>query len=150
MCGGRTWCAAVLFVGVFLATPSFARPVLRSPAVAAAANLSLPLQNLESWKGFVAAKAERSMTVLDGGSTLQVVVTEKTQVVGRRTSFAKIAIDDVVRVEGAVTADRHLLANRVEVLLAADSMRMTHRTRTGALNTVVSVIVNGGITVPLP
>ncbi len=124
-------------------------PGLLSPLVAEAANRSLPLQNFQTLKGFVAAKAEQSMMVLEGSTTIQVVVTEKTQVVGQRTSFAKIAIDDVVRVEGSMTVDRHLLANRIEVLLAADGMRMGHRARTGPVNSLISVIMNGGITIPM-
>ncbi len=150
MYGGRVWQAAALLLIVHLSTLSFPYHHLLSSAVAEAANRSLPLQNFQPVKGFVAAKTERSMTVLEGSSTVQVIVTEKTQVVGQRNSFAKIVIDDVVLVEGTMTADRHLLANRVEVLLAADTMRLAHQRRSGAVNSLISVIMNGGITVPLP
>jgi aspartyl/asparaginyl-tRNA synthetase len=135
---------ALRVLTVLLVTPS-----LLSPLVTEAANRSLPVQNLQTWKGFVAAKAERSMTVLDGSSTIQVMVTQKTEVAGQRNSFAGIAVDDVVRVEGSMTADRHLQANHIEVLLAADGMGMAQRARTGTVNRLLSVILNHGITVPI-
>ncbi len=144
MYSGRRWRMVVPSLIVILVTSG-----LLFPLVAEAATRSLPLQNFQTWKGFVAAKIEQSMMVLESSSTIQVVVTEKTQVVGHRTSFAKIAIDDVVRVEGSMTADRRLLANRIDVLLAADGMRMGHRAKTGPLNSLISVIMNGGVTIPL-
>lgn len=144
MYSGRRWRMVVHSLILILVASG-----LLFPLVAEAATRSLPLQNFQTWKGFVAAKTEQSMMVLESSSTIQVVVTEKTQVVGQRTSFAKIAIDDVVRVEGSMTADRRLLANRIEVLLAADGMRMGHRAKTGAVNSLISVIMNGGVTIPL-
>ena len=117
--------------------------------VVGAASQSLPLQNLLTRKGFVTTKAVRSMTVLEGSSAVQVVVTEKTRVTGQRDSFARIAVDDLVRIEGWKTADSNLLADRIEVLLAANSMTMV-RTRTGSASGLLSVILNGGIIVPLP
>jgi hypothetical protein len=90
------------------------------------------------------------MTVLEGGSAIQVVVTEKTDVAGQRNSFDTVAIDDVVRVEGSVTADRHLLAHHLEGILAACSVTTTRRARTRGVNSVPSVLFNGGITVILP
>ncbi len=143
MYSGSRWRMAVPSLILILVTSG-----LLFPLVAEAANRSLPLQNFLTWKGFVAA-TEQSMMVLESSSTIQVVVTEKTQVVGQRTSFAKIAIGDVVRVEGSMTADRHLLANRIEVLLAADGMKMGHRAKTGPVNSLISVIRNGGVTIPL-
>lgn len=99
--------AAMLVLAILLATPGFARDRLRSAAIAEAANLSLALQSSQTRKGFVTARASRSMTVLAGSNTIQVVVTEKTDVAGQRNSFANVAIDDVVRVEGSMTADGH-------------------------------------------
>jgi uncharacterized membrane protein YjgN (DUF898 family) len=149
MHSGRRW-RAILVLAILLAAPGFALDLLRSAAVAEAANLSLPLQSSQTRKGFVTAKASRSMTILEGSSTIQVVVTEKTDVAGQRNSFANVAIDDVVRVEGSMTADRHLLAHRVEVILAANSMITAQRARTRNVNRLISVLLNGGITVILP
>lgn len=119
-------------------------------SVVGAANQSLPLQNLLTRKGFVTTKAERSMTVLEGSSAIQVVVTEKTQVTGQRDSFARIVVDDLVRIEVWKTADRNLLADRIEVLLAADSMTVVQRRRTGPASGLLSVILNSEIIIPLP
>jgi len=90
------------------------------------------------------------MTVREGSSTIQVVVTEKTDIAEQRNSLANVAIDDVVRVEGSMTADGHLLAHRVEVILAADSMMTARRARTRNVNSLISVLLNGGITLLLP
>jgi len=146
---GGTCCMVIHFLAVLLVAHSFAPDRLRSLPVVEAANVSPPLQTFQSWKGFVVAKAERSMTVHAGGSTIQVIVAEKTRVVGLRNLFAQIAIDDVVRVEGSMTVDKHLLANRVEVILAADSVTMGQQTRKRPVNSLLSVVLNGGITIPL-
>ena len=82
MHNGRPWRAAILVLAILLAAPGYVRDRLRSAAVAEAANLSLPLQSSQPRKGFVTAKATRSMTVPEGSSTIQVVVTEKTNVAG--------------------------------------------------------------------
>lgn len=141
---------AVILLVVFLATSNPVPHWLSPMSVVGAANQSLPLQNLLTRKGFVTTKAERSMTVLEGSSAIQVVVTEKTQVTGQRDSFARIVVDDLVRIEVWKTADRNLLADRIEVLLAADSMTVVQRRRTGPASGLLSVILNGGIIVPLP
>jgi pectate lyase len=147
--GGRTCSVAIFLLAVLVVVVSLAPDRLRSLPVVEAANVSPPLQTFQSWKGFVVAKAERSMTVHGGVGTIQVVVTEKTRVVGLRNLFAQIAIDDVVRVEGSMTADKHVVANRVEVVLASDSMTMGQQTRKRPVNSLLSVVLNGGITIPL-
>jgi hypothetical protein len=150
MLSGRRWRAAILVLTILLAAPGFARDRLRSGAVAEAAALSLPLQSSQTRKGFVTARTARSMMVLEGSSTTQVIVTEKTEIAGQRSSFASVAIGDVVRVDGSMTVDRHLLAHRVDVILAADSMPTARRARTRNVNSLTSVLLNGGITVLLP
>jgi uncharacterized protein DUF5666 len=149
MLGGKRWRAAILTMTIVLTLPGFAH-YLRPAVVAEAANLSLPLQSSEARKGFVTARASASMTVLEGRTTIQVVVTEKTEIAGQRKSFADVTVGDVVRVEGSMTADKHLLAHRVEVILAAASMPTGPPPRTRGVNSWISVILNGGITVPLP
>jgi ribulose kinase len=144
------WRVAILVVAILLAAPGLARDRLRYAAVADAASLPLLLQSSQTRKGFVTAKASRSMTVLEGSSAIEVIVTEKTNVAGQRTSFANLAIDDVVRVEGSMTAAGHLLAHRVEVILAANSMIMGRRAKTRNVNNLISMVLNGGITVVLP
>jgi hypothetical protein len=150
MLSSRRLHAAILVLAFLLAAPGFAHDRLRSAAVAEAASLSLPIQSSQTRKGFVTAKASRSMTVLEGSRTIQVVVTEETAVTGQRNSFANVAIDDVVRVEGSMTPDRHLVAHRVEVVLAANSMIKGRRAPTRNVNSLISVLLNGGFTVVLP
>ena len=150
MRGGSRRPVAILVLAILLATPGFARDRLRSASVAEAASLSPSLQSPQTRKGFVTAKASRSMMVLAGSSTTQVVVTERTDVVGQRNSFANGAVDDVVRVEGSMTADGHLLAYRVEVVLAANNLITARRAKTRNVNSLTSILVNGGITVVLP
>jgi hypothetical protein len=123
-------------------------PGLLSHSVAGAATRSLPLQDFQT-KGFVTARTEWSMTVLEGGRAVEVVVTARTRVLGRRHVFAKIVVDDVVRVEGTMMADRRLLASQVEVLLEADGMKMTPPPAPGLVGKMLSVIMSGGITVPI-
>ncbi len=133
--------AAVLQVILLMgATVAFFLP--RSPAVAAAASLTN--------KGFVTAKAEGSLTIVEAGSAVRVAVSKDTQVVGRRSSFQDIAINDLVRIEASTTADGRVVAARIEVLLAAGSLSAGQRSSPGPTNWLLSVIMNGGIVVPLP
>lgn len=126
-------------VAMLLLAVLFVTLGLLSASTTEAANGSLPFQNPPTRKGFVVAKTQRSMTVLEGRSTFQVNVTEQTRVVGRRTSFAKIAVDDVVRVEGSITADGRLVATQIEVLLAGDGITPTHRAKTESDRSVTLV-----------
>jgi aspartyl/asparaginyl-tRNA synthetase len=106
---------------------------------AAAASWSVSLDTLTGVKGLVVAKGQGSMTVRDGRSTIQVVITEHTQIAGRRASFASIAVDDVVRLEGSFAADRRLVATRVDVLLAAGNMTVVRRSQPEPDDTVTLV-----------
>ncbi|HEU4678211.1 MAG TPA: DUF5666 domain-containing protein [Terrimicrobiaceae bacterium] len=114
----------------------------RSQAVEAAGSLTN--------KGFVTAKGEGSLTILDAGTVFQVAVDKNTQVVGRRSSFQDIAINDLVRIEASTTPGSGIVAARIEVLLAAGSLSVGQRSSSGPTNWLLSVIVNGGIVVPLP
>lgn len=128
---------------IFLIAATLAFLQARSRAVEAAGSLTN--------KGFVTARGEESITILDAGTPLKVAVNKSTQVVGRRSSFQEIAINDLVRIEAATTPDRGIVAARIEVLLAAGSLSMGQRSSPGGpTNWVLSVIMNGGIVVPLP
>jgi hypothetical protein len=153
MHSGRRWRAAILVPAVLaigLLAPGVARDPLRSAAVAEAASLPLLLRSVQTRKGFVTARADRSMTVLEGGRTIQVVVTEKTGITGQRTSFSDVAVNDVVRVEGSMTAEGHLVAQRVEVILAARSVTAARGARTRNANSLISILLNGGVTISRP
>lgn len=133
--------ATVLQV-ILLMTATVALLQQRTPAVEAAGSLTT--------KGFVTAKAEGSLTILEAGTTFQVAVNKHTQVMGRRTSFQDIAINDLVRIEAGTAADNSVLASRIEVLLAADGLSSGQRARPGPVDWLLSVIMNGGIVVYLP
>lgn len=134
--------AAVLQV-MFLITATIAFLQPRSRQVEAASNLTN--------KGFVTARAEGSISILDAGTTFKVAVNKNTQVVGRRSAFQEIAINDLVRIEAAPTPDSGVVAARIEVLLAAGSLSAGPGPRPGGTtNWVLGVIMNGGIVVPLP
>ncbi|MDR7485062.1 MAG: DUF5666 domain-containing protein [Armatimonadota bacterium] len=107
----------------------------------------LALHTYQSTKGFVVAHARGVLTVADGHRRIEVVVTTATQVTGLRSSLSAVAPDDLVRVEGYRTAGR-LTADRIEVLLAGG--RAVVRRAGPALPRVLSWILDGGVTVPLP
>ncbi len=137
----RNSLAIVLHV-ILLMTATFAFLQMRPQAVEAVGSLTN--------KGFVTAKAEGSLTILDAGSTFQVAVNKNTQVVGRRSSFQEIAINDLVRIEASTTPDSGVVAVRIEVLLAAGSLSAGQRTGSAPQNWLLSVIMSGGIVVYLP
>ncbi len=128
----------VRHVGVLVAI-LLATACLFSASSADAASRTVSLDALTAAKGLVVAKAQGSLTVRDGRTVIQVVITPQTQVAGRRASFATIAIDDVVRLEGLLAADRRLVATRVEVLLTAGSMTAVRRSKTETDHTVTLV-----------
>lgn len=81
-------------------------------------------QDYMAAKGFVTAKTAGSLTVLASDGRVLVVITNNTRVVGQRDSFARIVSNDVVRAEGRRTASNRLLADRIEVVFATDSMKV--------------------------
>lgn len=124
-----------------------------------AAKLTANLENTQTLKGIVTAKAERSFTVRDGSRTLEVAVTDATQVTGQRDSFGKLAVGDIVRVDGRMAQEKQLLAGRIEVLFAAGTTVGSQSqtpilggllSQAPALAGLLSVLVNGGVTVMLP
>ena len=147
---GRRLPAIVILLVVSLATVQ--------PSVWAA-KLTAVLENTQTLKGIVTAKAEKSFTVREGNTTLQVTVTDATQVTGQRDSFAKMVVGDIVRVDGRMAPEKQLLAGRIEVLFAAGATigsQSQARSLAGllsqapALASLLSVLVNGGVTVLLP
>jgi len=86
------------------------------------------IQGYRTTKGFVTAKADNTLTILAGDSRVTVVSTANTLVLGQRDSFAGIALNDVVRVEGRADGSR-LLADRIEVILAADGVKVQNLPR---------------------
>lgn len=124
-----------------------------------AAKLTASAENTQTVKGIVMAKAEKSFTVREGSRTLEVAVTDATQVTGQRDSFGKMAVGDIVRVDGRMAQEKQLLAGRIDVLFAAGT---TVGSQSGApilggllsqapvLAGLLSVLVNGGVTVMLP
>jgi hypothetical protein len=86
------------------------------------------LQAYRVTKGFVAAKADNTLTILAGNTRVTVVTTSTTRVLGQRDSFAAIVLNDVVRVEGRADGSR-LLADRIEVILAADGVKVQNLPR---------------------
>ncbi len=74
-------------------------------------------------KGFVAAKNDTTLTLLASNRRVVVMVTSSTRILGQRDSFTAIVLNDVVRAEGRLVGNR-LFADRVEVVLAADSLRV--------------------------
>jgi hypothetical protein len=86
------------------------------------------LQAYRVTKGFVTAKADNMLTILAGDSRVTVVSTTTTRVLGQRDSFAGIALNDVVRVEGRADGNR-ILAERIEVILAADGVKVQNLPR---------------------
>ncbi len=81
-------------------------------------------QDYTAAKGFVTAKTAGSLTVLASGGRVLVVISTNTRVLGRRDSFANIVPNDVVRAEGRRIAANRLLADRIEVVFAANSMKV--------------------------
>lgn len=73
-------------------------------------------------KGFVAAKNDTTLTLLESNRRVVVTVSSNTRILGQRDSFAAIVPNDVVRAEGRMVGNR-LVADRVEVVLAADRLR---------------------------
>lgn len=127
----------VRYVGILLTLLATACVFCASSADAASRFVSLDA--LTGVKGLVVAKGQGSMTVRDGRSIIQVVITQHTQIAGRRASFASIAVDDVVRLEGSFAADRRLVATRVHVLLAAGKMAVVRRSPPERNDTVTIV-----------
>ncbi len=76
----------------------------------------------------------------DSEITFQVTVTEQTRVVGGRTSFAKIAVDGMVRIQGSMTADGRLVATGIEVLLAGHRITPARRARIESDGSVTQAI----------
>ncbi|MGQ0550701.1 MAG: hypothetical protein ACT4PY_13640 [Armatimonadota bacterium] len=74
-------------------------------------------------KGFVTAKNGTTLTLLANNRQLPVVTTSTTRVLGQRDSFTAVVPNDVVRAEGRMVGNR-LIADRVEVVLAADSLKV--------------------------
>lgn len=117
------------------------------------------LDTLQSLKGIVVAKAEKSLAVRDGSGTVQVTVTEATRVTGQRDSFVKIAVGDIVRVDAQMAPGKPLQAGRIEVLFAAGastgqpsqaSLLAGLLPRAPILAGLLAVLANGGVTVWLP
>jgi len=123
-----------------------------------AANPAAGSESTQTLKGIVTAKAEKSFTVREGSNTLQVAVTDATLVTGQRDSFGKIVVGDIVRVDGRIAPEKQLVAGRIEVLFAAGAtIGSQSRAPLGgllsqapALAGLLSVLVNGGVTVLLP
>lgn len=80
-------------------------------------------RQLLSTKGIVTAKGEHSLAIREnGGGALHVTVTQETRIAGLRTSFAKVAVSDIVRVEGTPpSSTRTMTAHQIEVLFAAET-----------------------------
>lgn len=80
-------------------------------------------RQLLSTKGIVTAKGEGSLAISEGGGgVLHVLVTQETRVTGLRTLFAKVAVSDIVRVEGTPpSSTRTMTAHQIEVLFAAET-----------------------------
>ena len=124
-----------------------------------AANPTTGTENTQTVKGIVTAKAEKSFTVREGSRALEVAITDATQVTGQRDSFGKLAVGDIVRVDGRMAQEKQLLAGRIEVLFAAGTMVGSQSqapilggllSQAPALASFLSVLVNGGVTVMLP
>jgi len=79
-------------------------------------------QEFRAAKGFVVARAETSLTLLAGERRVLVAITPETRVLGQRQRLSDIALNDVVRAEGRWAAGDRLLADRVEVVIAAGSL----------------------------
>lgn len=100
-------------------------------------------------KGFVTAKTERSMTLLDGRQmSVEVVIDTTTEIMGQRDSFIQIMTHDIVQVDGVLIGDRQMLARSITVVFAADSLALVQKPQLEVRNTF-SLILDGGITVPL-
>ncbi|HEV8339845.1 MAG TPA: hypothetical protein VGR25_09345 [bacterium] len=108
------------------------------PAMAAAALLLLHLvwlsvpspvvgaarQEFRAAKGFVVARTPTSLTLLAGERRILATITPETRVLGQRQRVSGVVLNDVVRAEGRWTAGDHLLADRVEVVIAAGSLAL--------------------------
>lgn len=73
-------------------------------------------------KGFVVARTTTSLTLLARDRRVVVVITAHTRVLGQRTAFSHIAGHDVVRAEGRWITENRLLAERIDVVVAAGSL----------------------------
>lgn len=102
-----------------------------------------------STKGIVTVKGDRSIAIREtGGGLLQVIESPQTRVTGLRTTFVQIGVSDIVRVEGSVPSDSHVMtAHSVEVLFAVAG---TERAAQKPANWLWRLIQNGGVTVDLP
>lgn len=97
-------------------------------------------------KGFVTARTDSSLAVAEGRQAVHVVVSASTRVGGQRDSLGKIAVNDLVSVEGVRTAEGTLLAGQITVLLTADGLTFSQPPPPG---TMWSWIAKGGLTVPV-
>ncbi len=89
-------------------------------------------------KGFVVARTETSLTLLAGERRILVVITPETRVLGQRQTLADIALNDVVRAEGRWAAGDRLVADRVEVVIAAGSLSLRRAMVTPTLEIIGS------------
>lgn len=149
MCTGQRFPAVLVLLILSLATARVGQ---------AASPLAAP-DGIQSRKGIVTAKAEKSLTVREGSGAFQVAVMDTTQITGLRDSFARIAVGDIVRIDGRMAQDRQLLAGRIEVLFAAGAAGAPQPqaallgnlfAQAPVLAGLLSVLVNGGVTVQLP
>ena len=85
--------------------------------------VAAPLQ-LRAVKGFVVARTATSLTLLAGDLRVLVAVTPETRVLGQRHAVSDIAPNDVVRAEGRWTTGNRLLAERIDVVVAAGSLAL--------------------------
>jgi hypothetical protein len=81
-------------------------------------------QEFRAAKGFVVAKTATSLTLLAGDLRVLVAITSETRVLSQRHAFSDIAPNDVVRAEGRWTTGNRLLAERIDVVVAAGSLAL--------------------------
>lgn len=71
-------------------------------------------------QGVVVGKTRSTLTVLDDTGTAHLIVVPMgIAVMGRRASFASIAQNDIVRVDGVVNSDDSVTAQQIEVVFVA-------------------------------
>lgn len=97
--------------------------VLQVALFSAEASAAAVGQDYLGAKGFVMGKTATSLTLLASDKRVMVVISNNTRVLGQRDSFAAIVPNDVVRAEGRTVGNR-LLADRIEVVFAADSLKV--------------------------
>lgn len=73
-------------------------------------------------KGFVVARTTTSLTLLAGDRRVVVLITVDTRVLGQRTASSHITAHDVVRAEGRWTSGNRLVAERIDVVVAAGNL----------------------------